>query len=344
MRKLVFIALFSLSCSVYAQEFKLHLIDSKTNASFRGLSVVDKDVAWVSGSSGWVGISTHAGNDWSFMQVPGYETSDFRSIYAINETTAIIANAGSPAYVLRTADSGKTWKLVYKNDKKEVFIDGIDFWNPYEGIIYGDPMDGRMMILRTADSGVNWNEVAEETRPELEPGEASFAASGTTIRCLSYGRVMIATGGEHSRLWVSADKGFSWINMKTPILQESASTGIFSLTTAKPNSIFIVGGDYKRDTLSLRNSYFSPDGGASWRAPVHSTRGYRECIEVIDKKQQTLIAVGPTGIDISLNKGLDWAGLYNEKSFHVVRRSRKGKLIVLAGGDGRIATLTKRKA
>ena len=136
-----------------------------TPTSLRGLSVVDDNVAWVSGNHGWVAISTNGGNNWKAMQVAGFEKYDFRSIYAFNAKTAIIANAGTPANVLLTTDGGASWNVVYKNDDSAAFIDDIDFWNVNDGIICGDPLKGRMMLLRTSDGGKSWKELPTDSRP-----------------------------------------------------------------------------------------------------------------------------------------------------------------------------------
>ena len=46
-----------------------------------------------------------------------------------------------------------------------------------------------------------------------------------------------------------------------------------------------------------------------------------------------MIATGPSGTDISHDGGINWKPLSDEKSFHVVRKARKGSLIVLAGNS-----------
>lgn len=312
-------------------------IQTNTGASFRGLSVVDNRVAWVSGTKGYVGISTNAGNDWQFRQVKGYEQCDFRSVYAFDDKRAVIANAGAPAYILITKDGGVNWTMVYKNTDSAAFIDGLCFWDNKNGIVYGDPIDGRLLVLRTNDGGQTWQANPEANRPMLEKEEASFAASGTAIRCMGKNKVIIATGGKTSRLLVSDNKGMSWESISTPIIHSLSSTGIFSFACAD-NNIIIVGGDYKRDSLCTDHVFITKDGGKHWQAPATPTRGYRECVEIINNK--TAIATGPGGTDITYDLGLHWQPLSDEKQFHVVRISRNGNLIIMAGGGGKISALT----
>ena len=339
MKSLIIGCLFSLtilpSSNAVSQPYSLLPCEVEVKSSFRGLSVVDDSIVWVSGSNGWMGRSTNGARSFAFKQVPGYEKFDFRSLFAFDSQRAIIANAGSPAHILQTTDGGQTWNSVYQNDHPDAFFDGIDFWNEREGMIYGDPIGGRMLLLITKDGGNTWNVLPESKRPLLKDGEASFAASGTGIRCYNKSTVIISTGGKTSRLLIS-NNAASWKILTPAIIQGESSTGIFSVAFRDKKNGIVVGGDFQKDSLRLNHVLFTKDAGKTWTQPITPTRGYRECVEYISK--EVLIATGPTGTDISLNEGKDWQSLSDEKGFHVVRKSRKGKLVVVAGG-GKISRL-----
>jgi photosystem II stability/assembly factor-like uncharacterized protein len=319
--------------------FKLEQFNITVNSSFRGLSVVNDSIAWVSGSNGYVGTLNADNNSWKFFQPTGFEKSDFRSVYAFDEKSLVIANAGSPAYILYTSDNALSWKVVYENKHPDAFIDGIDFWNENDGIAYGDPINRKMLLLFTADGGKTWQEFPDSLRPVLSDGEASFAASGTAIRCINDSKVVIATGGKKSRLWISENKGNTWSTIDVPVIQGEGTQGIFSFTFINDKHAILVGGDYKQDTLKNKHVLYTSDGGLTWKYPVIPTGGYRECIERIN--ENAFIAAGPAGIDISFDKGLSWKPLSSEKLFHVVRKARKGSLVLLAGGNGKIAFIAK---
>ncbi len=315
---------------------QIRVIETQTQASFRGLSVVDDRVAWLAGNQGTVGRSVSGGKSWSFQVIPGFEKSDFRTLYAFDSLRAIVANAGSPGVILRTENGGESWKEVFRIDHKDAFFDGLDFWDEKHGILYGDPINGKLLLVKTSDGGQTWNKATENERPVLDSGEASFAASGTNIRLWAKRYVAIATGGLKSGIWFSSNRGKNWSKIVVPILQGTDSRGIFSLAIQDRNWL-VAGGDYKMDTLKKDHVFYSGDAGKSWIFPQQPTGGYRECAEFMDPG--LVVAAGPGGVDLSQDGGKNWKTISGQKGFHVVRKARKGKLAILAGSKGLVGIL-----
>ncbi|MBS1950982.1 MAG: hypothetical protein OJF59_000055 [Cytophagales bacterium] len=335
---LFFILLFLFSMTLPAQDFVWKDCAVEIKASFRAVSVVNDYVAWVSGSNGWIGRTRDGGESWAFHQIKNFEKLDYRSLYAFDSLHCVVANAGSPAYIFITADGGKNWKTVYQNESKEAFIDGLDFWDEQKGVAYGDPVNGRMLVISSPDGGATWQELAENNRPQLKPGEASFAASGTGLRCYGKKEIIITTGGKISRLWKSKNSGETWTVSDLPILQNVETGGAFSAVFWKKNAV-VVGGDFKNDTQTGKHVFCSQDNGKTWILPMRPTRGLRECVEVL--WNDNVVAIGPQGCDLSNDGGFNWLALSDEKNFHVVRKARNGKLVV-AAGNGKIALITQK--
>lgn len=325
--------------SALSQDYRFKNYTVPVQSSFRALSVIDDKVAWVGGSKGWIGRTTDSGKSWSFRQIPGFETLDFRSLYAFDSLTCIAANAGSPAYIFRTTDGGKNWSIVYKNENKEAFIDGADFWNDKKGIAYGDPINGKMLLLATNDGGLSWIELPENSRPALLQGEASFAASGTGLRCYDKKKIMITTGGKTSRLWTSKDDGETWTVTNLPVIQGEESTGAFSAFFWKDKYGVVVGGDFKNESQNGKHVFLTMNKGKDWTLPIRPTRGLRECVEYLGNDY--LIAIGPQGADFSNDRGENWQPISDEKGFHVVRKARDGSLLI-AAGNGKIAVISSK--
>ncbi|HYM93293.1 MAG TPA: YCF48-related protein, partial [Chitinophagaceae bacterium] len=147
----------ALYCS--AQSPEVQELTSGTQTSIRGLSVVNDNVVWVSGSNGVVGRTVDGGKNWKWMVVSGFEKTDFRDIEAFDGASAVILGVAEPAYILKTNDGGKSWRVTYENKTKGMFLDAMEFWNEQAGIVVGDPINGRFFIVRSFDGGESWQEI-----------------------------------------------------------------------------------------------------------------------------------------------------------------------------------------
>ena len=66
------------------------------------------------------------------------EKLDFRMLAAFDAERAVVANAGSPGYIFKTADGGKTWQTAYKDERPGFFVDSLVFWDEKRGLAVGD--------------------------------------------------------------------------------------------------------------------------------------------------------------------------------------------------------------
>lgn len=323
----------------FAQTATVEVLTSGTNTSIRGLSVVNDNVIWVSGSKGTVGRSSNSGKTWKWMIVRGFENKEFRDIEAFDASTAIIMAVSEPAYILKTIDGGESWKVVYENKDKGMFLDAMEFWNEKAGIVIGDPINGRFFISRTFDGGNSWQDIPFDKRPAADSGEACFAASGTNIRVLDRDEAVFVSGGVKSRLFVR-DK-----TTRLPIIQGQETTGANSIAVWDKlkmkggKRMIVVGGDFKADSSRSQNCSYTNDGGQTWETPHTPPHGYRSCVEYFSKTD--VIACGLNGVDYSNDGGKNWKWISKE-SFHVVRASKLGAAIYLAGEKGKIGKIVWR--
>lgn len=324
---IISIALF-LHTTINAQQLKI--LTTGNNSSLRGLSVVNDQTVWVSGSNGTVGLSIDGGNTFQWMIVKGYEKRDFRDIEAFDAKTAIIMGIDTPAIILKTTDAGKTWKKVFEDKRKGMFLDAMEFWNELSGIVVGDPVDGKVFIARTFDGGNTWRGLPDAYYPTAEKGEAMFASSGTNVRKLARDEACFVTGGMRSRLFIRDQK------IDLPIMQGKETTGANSIAVWDKKNFIIVGGDFTNPSSKEKNSAISKNAGKSFIVPITPPFGYRSCVEYISKK--LIITCGLTGVDISDDGGMNWRTISAE-GFHVVRKAIKGKAVFLAGSNGRVARL-----
>lgn len=310
-------------------------LETKSNASLRGLFVVDENVVWASGSNGTVLISQSGGAKWKVIQINGAEENDFRSIYAWDENRAIVFGVAGPAFGYLTEDGGKNWETVFQDSTKGLFFNSLKFADENNGLAVSDPIDGKFFVLETKNGGKNWKRVIDI--PDVEEGEANFAASNTCIEFLPSGKAWIASGGVAARVFYSTDFGCTWEVTKTPMVRGQASSGIFSIAFKNERQGVIVGGIYDQPEMNTNIAAFTNDGGITWHISKIMPKEYRSCVQYLSGNSNNyFLAAGKTGCDISIDGGENW-NFISEKGYYSIRPV-SGKLFGFASGSkGRIA-------
>jgi hypothetical protein len=138
--------------------------------------------------------------------------------------------------------------------------------------------------------------------PPAVEGEAGFAASGTCL--VTSGRdAWFGSGGGASRVFHSRDGGYTWRATTAPIPATEAG-GVFSLAFRKAREGVMVGGDFTAPDNGVDASGFTRDG-VHWRGGGDLS-GYRSGVDWVWGSRATLIAVGPTGSDVSYDGARSW--------------------------------------
>jgi hypothetical protein len=164
--------------------------------SYRGLSVLSENEIWASGSKGTVVHTVNGGTSFDTLSPKGFGRKDFRDIQAFNSQSALIMSAGDSAVFLKTTNHGKSWKVVYQDNRPGIFFDVIEI-NPKNGvgIALGDPLpdsifnpslknstEKHFVALYTIDFGDHWAPLPNGTWNLATDNLSSmFAASGTSL-------------------------------------------------------------------------------------------------------------------------------------------------------------------
>jgi len=304
---------------------QVQLLDSGKAVSYRGISVVNEQVIWISGSKGTIIKSTDGGSTLRQMKVAGYEQRDFRDIHAFDSVTAVIMAVAEPAVILKTTDGGSSWQPVLSDSTPGMFLDAMDF-NGTRGIVVGDPIKQRFYMATTNDGGSSWQPLDTLFRPKALSGEACFASSGTNIVYVNDKRFFLVTGGLSSRLITSADYA-----KPLPLQQGKESTGANSVAVFK-QQMAIVGGDFAN--RSRTDSTHTLAG--NWQ--VGNQLPYMSCVQWVN--ENTLVACGLNGVYSSSNGGVHWEQI-STTGFHTlaVTTAKKYATIYLAGGNGKVGKL-----
>jgi photosystem II stability/assembly factor-like uncharacterized protein len=309
--------------------WRLHATGS--DARLRGLSAVSPLVAWASGSAGTILRTTDGGQTWEQRAPQGTSTLDFRDIQAFDaqHAVALSIGEGDSSRVYRTDNGGKSWQQTQTNTDPKAFYDCMAFFDQRHGLIVGDPVNGRFEVLSTDDGGRSWQILPAAGMPEAQTGEAGFAASGQCVATSGSNDAWIGSGGgAQSRVYHSTDRGRTWHATATP-LPSSQSAGVFAVAFRDPWHGVAVGGDYAAPTTGSVAT--SRDAGRTWQASTIG--GYRSGAAWLFGT--AVIAVGPTGSDLSLDGGQHWRA-FDTGSFDTVSCPT---VCWAAGEHGRVATL-----
>lgn len=333
---------------VSAQVYELKWEEQKSGltSSLRGLCAVSEKIAWVSGTRGSFARTFDGGQTWMADSVAGATHLDFRDVQAFDANRAYLMSAGSGelSRIYKTVDSGKNWQLQHQNKILEGFFDGMAFWDENNGVVVGDPVNGRIFLLLTSDGGKNWQPLPAEKSPAVLNGEYAFAASGTGIVALGKNKIWLATGGTAARVFYSHDRGQTWQSSATPIVSGNPSSGIFSLAFRDEKHGVVIGGDYQQHLAAKANVALTDDGGKTWRVPENSASvTFQSCVAFVpDRASRLLVAVGTSGSFCSYDDGQSWNKL-SDAAYHTLSFAKSSRVGWAAGGDGRIAKCVIRK-
>ncbi len=369
------------ACLLNAQQWQA--IDLPKKASLRAVAAGADGDLYVCGTipqaapepaRGVVFFSPDDGQTWFDRSPPAADAVDYRSLAIIDQSTLVVASAGTPALILRSSDQGQSWQQVYRNAHPAAFINSMRFWDSQRGLACGDPIEGEFLVLRTEDGGRTWQTL--DCPIIAREGEAGFAASNGLIVMTGSRSAVIGLGGGvaaegevanealASRVLRTDDFGATWTTAEVGVMPAGPAAGIFGLAAGPEGMLIAVGGDYTLPTQALNQIAISDDGGATWRLPAgNKPAGFRSSIVFVPpasdqvaerqpaprqsaQRPETLtsgywLATGPSGTDIS-QTGEDWFPLatsgFNAIS-HPTALRRAQYLPVLVGSEGRVSRL-----
>jgi photosystem II stability/assembly factor-like uncharacterized protein len=285
---------------------------SGTSSRLQAISAVDEDIAWASGLYGTFARTTNGGNSWTSSVVPGADTLQFRDINAFDANTAYLlsAGAGELSKIYKTDDGGDNWVLQFTNQDPDGFFDCMAFWDRASGLAFSDAVEGEFLIMRTTD-GETWQRIKPDRVPDALPGEGSFAASGTCLVTNGDSTAWFGTGtGSTARVFRTTDRGNTWSVTNTPIVSGDMA-GIASLAFVDAQRGTSAGGYMIGSDTHSDNVARTVDGGLTWTLAGRTvfTGGVYGLAVAALEDNAVLVAVGPAGLDYSLNDGMTWYSL-----------------------------------
>lgn len=315
-----------------------------TTQRLQAVSIVDARTVWVSGTGGTYARTTDGGATWTVGVVPGADTLEFRDLHAVDARTALLLSAGTghASRIYKTTDAGNTWARVFTNDEPRGFFDCMGFWDARRGLAFSDAVDGHFGLIITRDGGDTWQRVPAVALPPALPGEGAFAASGTCVVTQPGGAAWVGTGasGIRARVLHTPDYGQTWTVADTPVVSNSPTSGIFSLAFQDARRGWALGGDFGKPTERSRNVARTTDGGRTWQLVGSTNLGGSVFGAAWVPGTDALVAVAPTGSDLSTDGGVTWTRLDSLNYWSVAFHDYQTGWAV--GPGGRIARFIRR--
>lgn len=284
--------------------------DTGTDSRLRGLSAVSADVAWAGGTDSTVWRTVDGGASWQQVAPAGSAGLEFRDVEAFDSEHAVVMAAGSgdASRVYITDDGGGSWTETFRSDQPTAFYDCMAFFDRSHGLALSDPVNGFFRIISTSDGGRSWQELPTAGMPAALDGEFAFAASGTCLVTADRGADVAwfaSGGGAETRVFRSTDRGLHWDVVTTP-MPSGPAAGIFSLAFRDPVHGIAVGGDFLNPLSAPDGALASRDSGQSWQPASAQPGEYRSGSAWVPHSGRTALAVGPTGSDVSYDRGRTW--------------------------------------
>lgn len=307
-------------------------------AQFEGSSIkaVSNQVAWASGNVSNVPYITRTlnGNTWSnLIRV----TSSQEPIYVITGRSGQLAWGGTgptsgQASVYRTVNGGTAWTRASVASITN-FVNGIHFFDNQNGIVLGDPLNGKWGIGTTADGGATWTAIATPlsvARSTEIAWNNAYAVVGDTIWF----------GTNNSRIYFSTDRGATWDFGTTPTVnsfgvafangsdglatfnQGSDGTGAPMIAVSRnggktwdpttlpfngalPQSVTFVPGTTRAFVATQAGIFETSDFGASWKqmaAPIMPYQGLVLSAQADTGKNVSAFGINGAGQTINLRE------------------------------------------
>lgn len=327
-----FLTVFLLTQLLYSQQVRV-LNREKSAIDFKGLSVVDDFVFWVSGTNGTIGMTYNGGKSFNWVSPKGYSDREFVAIHALDYKTAIAVAAGSPPLILRTIDLGASWQEVFFDVESTAKLTDINFtsYSKKWGIVVGNDNSNKPYILKTEDGGFTWEKMEEADLPDFDSGESFFATGGANVKMIDDRNYMAVSGGSNSTFMV---------NTVPPINVDIPNTKIHGFDYMHAENFGLIVGENPSNTQAGNSNLviFSLKDNFHPEIEKPTTPPSGNISSVVIKSQYKAVTCGKDGVDISIDKGQNWVNI-SDISFNSCTLGKTGNRIFFVGSEGKIAML-----
>ncbi|TNE54443.1 MAG: hypothetical protein EP338_07590 [Bacteroidetes bacterium] len=289
----------------YAKSLELNYVQYASEATYSRAIQVSHGQVFLGNSDGFVYRYDLKSKEVKKLNAMPYP--EIRDLFVPGKKGDVIATqSADTSVVIYLGENMESTKTV---SSYPLFIDAMDMNTLGHGFFVADPVNGFFQVYYTFDMGKSWSDGFSGLK--AAEGEAAFAASGSIAQMVNDSTYFFASGGKESHLFESNDFGKSWESKKIPF-DTAASSGAFSIFFWNAWQGVVVGGDYLKPNDRSNNCWITKNGGRSWFKPKTAPGGYRSQVIWTGK---ALYASGTNGIDISLDRGLTWTKISDERAY-----------------------------
>lgn len=280
----------------------------------RSISIVDENTTWLSMYDGYgnsqlirrFSKSVNGGTVWTSGAIDlGVDSVnlDIGNIHGVSDLVAFAAAyptlSSARGGIWKTIDGGVTWtkQTTAAFSDPNSFTDLVYFWNANEGVAFGDAIDGYFEVYTTTNGGDAWTRVASSAG--LVPSDSQEFAVVNNFKVKGNS---IWVGTYDGRIIKSADKGFTWSAVQTPIISNDGFA-LADMAFTDENNGLIQTGDYQL--------YATADGGSTW-SEIYNANIRNFNIAAIPDMPNAYISIGEDinelirGSSFTLDGGLTW--------------------------------------
>jgi photosystem II stability/assembly factor-like uncharacterized protein len=304
---------------------------SGVSTRLNSVSSIDDNSAWICSENGTVLRTTNGGAFWQNVSGNGLPSNlTLVNIFGLNNSVALVTGYTYTlpiiSYTFRTSNGGASWVLVHSQQGGET--DNIWMFNENEGLMQGDPIDGKWSIFKTYDGGITWSDNVFLLQKGQEEGyQNTMSVRGDNIWFASLG----------GRIYYSSDRGetFSgydypvetyiysiWFNdinnglgagKKLSLTTDSGETWNIKSLPGSSAIVALTGYNNKFWAARINNTrmYSSSDNGYTWNPDYLSPSGFFTHMQIARNSSRTIWAVKNNG---SISKYFSPSGISTNNS------------------------------
>ncbi|EOA83659.1 hypothetical protein ACJQWK_00096 [Exserohilum turcicum] len=335
----------SLALTCAAQNEGLKWVTSPTlrkDVQYLGMSAINKDVVWLSGTHGTIIRTTDGGAHWEDVPSPVNASEKysvtFKAIHAFSDKFAVVLadGAGSHSRIFLTGNAGERWRQTFTNNEQAANYQCMGFGSTdgrrAMGVAASGPVNGRLRLIQTIDAGETWTPVSQAKFPLTEPDEKLLPVS-SCVTVSPYG-VYVATadtksGRTHST--VNDNLALGWQATSANLTAGVAGGASNVAFHANGLNAVVVGGPISFSSSNSTLASWAALGGDYWYRSTGAQGTFLSSASWAPLRSQVAVAVGPDGSVITHDSGKTWEALGKE-SF--TRVSCNDQDMCWAAGEG----------